>query len=85
MSWINELLKLNVSKIEQLGTGAVYCQILDVMFPGKIPLQRVNFRANSEWQFISNLKILQQGFAKCKILKYVDIERLSKSKYQDNL
>lgn len=25
------------------------------------------------------------GFSKCKILKYIDIEKLSKSKYQDNL
>jgi RP/EB family microtubule-associated protein len=28
---------------------------------------------------------LQQAFAKCKIQKYIDIEKLSKSKYQDNL
>jgi RP/EB family microtubule-associated protein len=43
------------------------------MHPGKIPMQRVNFKANNEWQFISNFKILQQGFAKCKILKYIDV------------
>jgi RP/EB family microtubule-associated protein len=28
---------------------------------------------------------LQQAFIKCKIEKYIDIEKLSKSKYQDNL
>ena len=26
--WLNSLLKTNVNKIEQLGSGAVYCQLL---------------------------------------------------------
>jgi RP/EB family microtubule-associated protein len=85
LNWLNELLKLNLTKIEQLGTAAVYCQILDIMHPGKIPLARVNFKASNEWQFINNFKVLQLGFQKCKILKHVDVEKLSKSKYQDNL
>lgn len=85
LAWVNETLKLNLTKIEQLGTGAVYCQILDIMYPGKIQMQKVNFAATNEWQFINNLKILQSGFSKCKILKYIDIEKLAKSKYQDNL
>jgi RP/EB family microtubule-associated protein len=45
MDWINGLLKINITRIEQLGTGAVYCQILDVMNPGKVAMQRVNFKA----------------------------------------
>lgn len=85
LSWVNDMLKINLTKIQQLGTGAVYCQILDVMYPGKIAMQRVNFAATNEWQFINNLKILQLAFSKCKILKHIDIEKLSKSKYQDNL
>lgn len=55
------------------------------MFPGKVNLAKVNWKAKNEWEFISNLKILQMSFAKCKISKHIDIERLSKSKYQDNL
>lgn len=55
------------------------------MFPGKVPLQRINWAAKNEWEFINNYKILQQAFAKCKIQKHIDIEKLSKSKYQDNL
>lgn len=34
---------------------------------------------------MSNYKILQQSFLKCKIQKHIDIEKLAKSKYQDNL
>ena len=85
IGWVNTLLELEVESIEQLGTGAVYCQILDYMFPGKVAMQRVNWRARNEWEFLNNFKILQQGFLKCKVQKHIEIEKLSKSKYQDNL
>jgi RP/EB family microtubule-associated protein len=68
-----------------LGSGAVYCNIIDAMFPGRVAMQRVNWHARNEWEFIGNYKILQQAFAKCKIQKHIDIEKLSKCKYQDNL
>jgi RP/EB family microtubule-associated protein len=85
LAWVNSTLQLEVKQIEQLGTGAIYCQLIDAMYPGKIAMARVNWRARNEWEFISNFKVLQQGFGKCKIQKYIDIEKLSKGKYQDNL
>jgi hypothetical protein len=30
--WLNELLQINYTKIEQCGTGAAYCQILDSVY-----------------------------------------------------
>jgi hypothetical protein len=85
LAWINSTLALDIKQIEQLGTGAAYCQIIDVMYPGKVAMARVNWRARNEWEFINNYKILQQAFAKCKVQKHIDIEKLSKGKYQDNL
>eukprot|EP01016_Furgasonia_blochmanni_P002740 TRINITY_DN11070_c0_g1_i2.p1 TRINITY_DN11070_c0_g1~~TRINITY_DN11070_c0_g1_i2.p1 ORF type:complete len:308 (+),score=69.71 TRINITY_DN11070_c0_g1_i2:201-1124(+) len=85
MSWINDLLKLNITRIEQLGTGAVYCQIFDAVYPGKVPMQKVNWKAKLEWEFIQNYKFLQQAFERCKIKKHIDVERLMRAKYQDNL
>lgn len=32
LAWVNELLQVNYTKIEQCGTGAVYCQILDSIY-----------------------------------------------------
>lgn len=85
LNWVNTLLELSVQKIEQLGSGAVYCQVFDTMFPGKIKINKVNWRAKNEWEFIQNFKILQQAFEKCNIKKHIEIEKLSKSRYQDNL
>ena len=46
LNWINNTLQLNLTKIEQLGTGAVYCQLFDMIFPNKIKLSRVNWKAH---------------------------------------
>ena len=34
MDWINETLSLNLSKVEETASGAVACQLLDIMYPG---------------------------------------------------
>ena len=41
--------------------------------------------AKHEWEFIRNFKQLQEAFIRLGIDKVVDIGRLSKAKYQDNL
>jgi len=38
-----------MTKIEQLGSGAVYCQVLDVVHPGKIPMNKVNWKAKNDY------------------------------------
>jgi len=63
--------QLNISKIEQLGSGAVYCQIVDVIHPNKVSLNKVNWKARSDYEFIGNLKILQNAFDKIGIKKHV--------------
>jgi hypothetical protein len=85
LSWVNELLRTNLVKIEQLGTGAIYCQLTDVLYPGKIPLAKVNWKAKFDYEFVTNFKILQQTFTKLGIMKNIEVEKLVKCKYQDNL
>jgi RP/EB family microtubule-associated protein len=85
LQWINTTYDLNLTKIEQLGSGSVYCQIFDSIHPGKINMSKVNWKAHLEWEYIQNLKLLQQAFLKCKLSKYIEVERLAKAKYQDNL
>jgi microtubule-associated protein, RP/EB family len=33
LSWLNELLQLNYTKVEQCANGAAYCQIMDAVYP----------------------------------------------------
>jgi RP/EB family microtubule-associated protein len=74
-----------VTKIEQLGSGAAYCQLIDVVHPGKVALAKVNWRARSDFEFVANLKLLQNAFDRAGVKKHVDVERLARAKYADNL
>lgn len=84
LAWLNNLLKLDYTKVEQCGTGAAYCQIMDSIF-GDLPMNRVNFNAVSEYEYFTNYKILQSCLTKHKIEKSVLVERLVKCRFQDNL
>ena len=46
LAWINELLQVNYTKIEQCGTGGVYCQIMDSVY-GKL---RCSVRPRRPWR-----------------------------------
>ena len=37
LAWLNELLQINYTKVEQCGTGAAYCQILDSVYRTSFP------------------------------------------------
>lgn len=32
LAWLNELLQINYTKVEQCGSGGAYCQILDSIY-----------------------------------------------------
>jgi len=85
LTWLNDLLQLNYTKIEQCGTGAAYCQIMDSIYPGDVPLRRVNFTTKLEYEYVQNYKILQQTFDKHGVDKAIPVQRLMKCRFQDNL
>ncbi|CEP60351.1 microtubule-binding protein BIM1 LALA0_S01e08746g [Lachancea lanzarotensis] len=84
LGWLNELLRLNYGKIEQCGTGAAYCQIVDSIY-GDVPMHRVKFNATAEYEFLTNFKILQSSFTKHRLEKTILVEKLVKCRFQDNL
>ncbi|TDH73891.1 uncharacterized protein CCR75_009656 [Bremia lactucae] len=85
LDWINTLCGINLSKVEQTCTGAVACQILDAMYPGRVQMSKVDWAANKDYEYIQNYKVLQKAFMQLKIDKHVEVDRLVRGKYQDNL
>ncbi len=85
LSWINSLLKLELTKIEQTCSGAIACQIMDAISPGTVPMHKVNWAAKHEYEYVANYKVLQQVFLKLGLKKEIEVEKLIKGKYQDNL
>ncbi|CAN9341945.1 unnamed protein product [Alternaria alternata] len=84
VAWLNNLLQLNITKVEQCGTGAALCQVFDSIFYD-VPMSRVKFNANTEYAYLQNFKVLQNTFAKHQIDKPIRVESLVKCKMQDNL
>ncbi|KAJ5953198.1 hypothetical protein N7454_000094 [Penicillium verhagenii] len=84
LAWLNNLLQLNITKIEQCGTGAALCQIFDSIFMD-VPMSRVKFNVNSEYAYLQNFKVLQNVFARHGVDKPIPVQSLSKCRMQDNL
>ena len=48
-------------------------------------MSRVDWSAKSSHEYVANYKLLQSAFNKNKIRKHVDVDKLIRGKYQDNL
>ncbi|CAM1505227.1 Fc.00g108640.m01.CDS01 [Cosmosporella sp. VM-42] len=84
VQWLNSLLQLNITKVEQCGTGAALCQVFDSIYMD-VPMSKVKFNVNSEYLYIQNFKVLQNTFNKHQIDKPIPVSALVKCKMQDNL
>lgn len=84
LNWINDSLKTNMVKVEELCTGSAYCQFMDMLFPGTVALKRVKIDARLEHEYINNYKMLQNCMKKIKIEKVIPVEKLVKGRFQDN-
>ncbi|CAK4649339.1 unnamed protein product [Aphanomyces euteiches] len=85
LDWINSTCGLSLTKVEQTCTGAVACQLLDALYPGKVPMSKVDWSANKDYEYIQNYKVLQKAFTTLKIDRHIEVDKLIRGKYQDNL
>ncbi|RHY05651.1 hypothetical protein DYB37_004053 [Aphanomyces astaci] len=85
LDWVNATCALSLTKVEQTCTGAVACQILDAIYPGKVQMSKVDWSANKDYEYIQNYKILQKTFTTLKIDRHIEVDKLIRGKYQDNL
>ena len=123
LAWVNGCLQSQMAKVEELGSGAAYCQLMDMLFPGEknknkwgkcleliisfnVSICRSNSTQKGQIQFKARAWKHQQfqtapGCVQkdecgpgelCLLsikhfkptLKAVDVDKLSKQKFQDN-
>ncbi|XP_035804161.2 uncharacterized protein LOC111568665 [Amphiprion ocellaris] len=72
LAWLNETLETSFTKVEQLSTGAAYCQLMDWLFPGSLDFSSVQFQSDDiELASVHNLSLLKTAFSKIGVNKYV--------------
>ncbi len=70
MFWSNgSIFKLSTVCNLIFSTGGAYCQFMDMLFPGCMPLKKVKFGAKLEHEYIHNFKLLQAAFKRMGVDK----------------
>jgi RP/EB family microtubule-associated protein len=59
----------NLTKIEDMSTGAAYCLLTDRLFPGSVPLAKVKWNTKSDTEAIANWKLVQNSWHALEITK----------------
>ena len=85
IDFVNTTLELRLNKVEETASGCVACQLLDMMYPNTVPMSKVDWSANKNFEYVANYKILQTCFTKLHIDRHIDVDRLISGKYMDNL
>uniref|UniRef100_A0A1I7VJN1 Calponin-homology (CH) domain-containing protein n=1 Tax=Loa loa TaxID=7209 RepID=A0A1I7VJN1_LOALO len=84
LAFVNNFLRANFTRIEEMSSGAAYCQLTELLFPGKISLKKVKWNSRNEVDWIGNWRLLQTAWKDLGVKKGVPVERLLRSKFQDN-
>lgn len=79
-----------------MATGAAYCQLTDLLFPGKVKLNKVKWNSRQEVDWTNNWRILQESWKDIGITKVflkqikfyflqpIPVQMLLRGKFQDN-
>ncbi|KAH8266076.1 hypothetical protein KR038_002269 [Drosophila bunnanda] len=85
LAWINSELNTYLYKIEDLGTGAIYCCLMEKLFPGIIDMPKVKCQANQEYEFLANFRLVQNAFDQVQVVVQIPMAELVKRRLSDNL
>ena len=85
LDFMNTVCSTNLAKVEESASGAIACQLLDAIYPGKVPMSKVDWLAKDQYQYTANYKVLQGCFSKMHIDKPINMEKLIRGRYQDNM
>ncbi|KAL0421891.1 UNVERIFIED_CONTAM: Microtubule-associated protein RP/EB family member 1B [Sesamum latifolium] len=75
LSWINARLQLNFTRVEEAASGAVQCQMMDMTYPGVVPMHKVT--TSIVYFSFRNVRIVL-GVTDISLWNYDPVERRSK-------
>ncbi len=85
LQWINSFLQADYAKLEDLRDCVAYCQVLDALHPGKLPLHRLSFAASGDRERLQNAAVLADATKRLREQLPVAAQRLPRGAFQDHL
>ncbi|XP_037944256.1 microtubule-associated protein RP/EB family member 3-like [Teleopsis dalmanni] len=85
LSWINNALESKFKKLEDLCTGAAYCQLYHYFFPHLMDLRKVVFFTNLKADAVKNFLILQEALHRRQEFREIPFSEVTKHDYASNL
>lgn len=79
LEWLNSALEpvgYSTGRVEQLGTGVAYLLLLNSMHPSILQHQKYYRKPTNEYEYQSNLRLLNSLLAKLGVDKAVDVTYL---------
>jgi len=62
--------------------GVAFCQLLDAVYPGRVPLHRLDFNAQYVEAKERNLRVMRDTLGKLEIEVNVDLPGIANGKFQ---
>ncbi|XP_033244123.1 microtubule-associated protein RP/EB family member 1-like [Drosophila miranda] len=85
IKWINSTLNIDIKKLEDLGSGAEYCQLFNQLHPDTINLKKVKHGSHLQADFQANFLLLQLALQKVGVDKDIKIGRMIVGGRRENL
>uniref|UniRef100_A0A673K8H3 DNA (cytosine-5-)-methyltransferase n=1 Tax=Sinocyclocheilus rhinocerous TaxID=307959 RepID=A0A673K8H3_9TELE len=76
LDWLNHILHATFSQLEHTCSGAAFCQLMDIIHPGSIDINKVKFTAKENADILDNYSLLQEAFSKAQIKKELELKLL---------
>ncbi|KAG5455033.1 Microtubule-associated protein RP/EB member 1 [Clonorchis sinensis] len=84
LTWLGSFVKGHLKRIEDLSSGCIYCIIMNEIFPGSIPLNRVKFNVKTESEAAANFKLLLNAFRMFEVRKDIPVDNLIRGVFSEN-
>ncbi|XP_058246542.1 DNA (cytosine-5-)-methyltransferase 3 beta, duplicate a isoform X2 [Hemibagrus wyckioides] len=84
LAWLNRTLQTKFTNMEEISSGACFCQLMDWLFPGSMDMSKVKFQCQDKADFLHNYKLLQTGFKLMGVTKTIPMEELITGKFRSN-
>ncbi|XP_068997839.1 uncharacterized protein [Embiotoca jacksoni] len=81
LAWLNDTLQTSFTEVEQVCSGAAYCQLMDRLFPGSLDLSSVQFQSCSAEHSLHNLTLLEAAFKRAGVVRLIPTAALMKRSF----